>query len=259
MIHTIFPLFERGRIMKKEMLWAIRDYAYDFGQLITQSYSDGILIGCNLTVAANSIIVGKGIIKYQDFLYLVNQPQKIDYSSREVFVSLKVRFYPVQEQADFVRYDADLVLDEELEVQKDEIELCRFKLKSGFQLRNNYTCFEDIQTEFDTINLANSTFAAEDGPGISPYITKYFAKEALKCHLNNYWDSLFCFQCLNNSYALNPILIRRYIFEKLQVEDVNYSNEKSFEYLALILRNIQNGTEIHPEKNSKGKREILVV
>lgn len=60
----IYPAFERGRIMKKELLWALRDYSYSALQLQYQDYSDGIIRGCRLRTEDNCLIVGKGIIKY---------------------------------------------------------------------------------------------------------------------------------------------------------------------------------------------------
>lgn len=39
----IYPAFECGRIMKKELLWALRDYSYSALQLQYADYPDGII------------------------------------------------------------------------------------------------------------------------------------------------------------------------------------------------------------------------
>ena len=41
-----FPLFAGRRILKKESLWDIRDYAYTGWQLYYDGYTDGLLNGC---------------------------------------------------------------------------------------------------------------------------------------------------------------------------------------------------------------------
>ena len=43
------------------------------------------------------------------------------------------------------------MLDGQLERGKNEIELCRFRLKAGAELRTEYKDFYDIQTEYDTM------------------------------------------------------------------------------------------------------------
>ena len=46
----IYPAFEHGRIMKKELLWALRDYAYSALQLQYADYPDGIISGCGIHI-----------------------------------------------------------------------------------------------------------------------------------------------------------------------------------------------------------------
>ena len=48
MFKNIYPLFERKRLLKKEMLENLRDYPRNIFQILYQSYSDGILSGCNI-------------------------------------------------------------------------------------------------------------------------------------------------------------------------------------------------------------------
>ena len=59
----IYPTFERGRIMKKESLWALRDYSYTALELQYQEYADGIINGCKIGVEGNDLCVGAGLIK----------------------------------------------------------------------------------------------------------------------------------------------------------------------------------------------------
>ena len=44
-IQNIYPLFERNRILKKEMLWSLRDYAFAHAGVKYQKYGQGTLRG----------------------------------------------------------------------------------------------------------------------------------------------------------------------------------------------------------------------
>lgn len=48
MMEHIYPAFERGRIMKKELLWALRDYSYAALQIKYRDHADGIITGCGV-------------------------------------------------------------------------------------------------------------------------------------------------------------------------------------------------------------------
>lgn len=62
----IYPAFERGRIMKKELLWALRDYSYSVLQLQYQDYPDGIISGCRIRTEKDSLYIGPGIRKRKE-------------------------------------------------------------------------------------------------------------------------------------------------------------------------------------------------
>ena len=45
-MQNLYPLFERNRILKKELLWSLRDYSFSQIQLEYQEYGQGIIQGC---------------------------------------------------------------------------------------------------------------------------------------------------------------------------------------------------------------------
>ena len=155
----IYPAFERGRIMKKELLWALRDYSYSALQLQYADYLDGIISGCGIRIE-------------DDFLL-----------EREVL-------------SDYVRYVTEFVLDENLERKQNELEVCRFKLKEGVRLRAEYKDFFDIETEYDTANLANATWTSAGGNTLSKEITAYFARKVLECENDDDKDIRFAYLLL---------------------------------------------------------------
>ncbi|MDE7251013.1 MAG: hypothetical protein K2N82_14270 [Lachnospiraceae bacterium] len=174
----IYPTFERGRIMKKELLCALRDYSYSALQLQYADYPDGIISGCGIRIE-------------DDFLL-----------EREVL-------------SDYVRYVTEFVLDENLERKQNELEVCRFKLKEGARLRAEYKDFFDIETEYDTVNLANATWTSDGGNTLSKEVTDYFARKVLECENADDKDIRFAYLLLQSKEAVKwrakIILRRRYI------------------------------------------------
>lgn len=257
MAENIYPLFERNRIMRKEFLWALRDYSYGFMRLEYEKYADGILEGLDLHVTKDAIKIGTGIVKYHDSIILFEKEELISYEPTEQFRSLKLKMKQEKKSDDYILNSATPFLDADLERKEDEIEICRFKLKAGARLRNDYIGFYDIETEFDTVNLVNATWAAVEKPGLCPAITRYFAKEAIKCKLHSR-DASFTALCLNTTKSIAPDVVAEYIRAKLEIENMEFTNQQTFEHLEMILRNMQDGTELRPARKYKKKRQIIV-
>ena len=177
----IYPVFERGRIMKKELLWALRDYSYSALQLQYQDYSDGIISGCRIQAEDETLYIGPGIIKCQGFIFLLTGKEQIRYAPTDQYISLKFRMKEKENLPDYIRYTTGFVLDENLERKQNELEICRFNLKEGAKLRTEYKDLYDIQTQFDTVNLADATWAGVGGNTLSKEVTDYFARKVLEC------------------------------------------------------------------------------
>ena len=47
-LQNCYPRFAKNRILKKEMLEALRDYSFACAQLEYQNYGQGILCGCDI-------------------------------------------------------------------------------------------------------------------------------------------------------------------------------------------------------------------
>ena len=117
--------------------------------------------------------------------------------------------------SDYVRYVTEFVLDENLERKQNELEVCRFKLKEGTRLRAEYKDFCDIETEYDTVNLANATWTSAGGNTLSKEITDYFARKVLECENADDKDIRFAYLLLQSKEAVKCrakiILRQRYI------------------------------------------------
>lgn len=257
----IYPAFERGRIMKKELLWALRDYSYSALQLQYQDYSDGIIRGCKVRVEDNFLIVGEGIIKCQNYLFLITEEERIEYAPTDVFVSLKFRVASKEELPDYIRYTTGFVLDKNLERKQNELEICRFKLKEGAKLRTEYKDFYDIQTEFDTVNLADAAWAGVGGNTLSKEVTDYFARKVLECGNAEDKDIQFAYLLLQSREAVSHEIIENYISKKMDFKkEPEFSNSmEMYRKLEQILIYIKNKSDICKIKKRELDNRMIVL
>ena len=271
----IYPAFGQGRIMKKELLLALREYSYEALQLQYKNYPDGIISGCGVRVehddaAAHTLHIMPGIIKCQGFIFLIPQENTIQYQPSAGYTSLKFRLIKVEELTDYVRYQWDFVLDGRLRREQGEIELCRFKLKEGAALRTDYKDFYDIQTEYDTVNLADATWSSPGGYTLSKEITDFFAKKVLECGCAQEGDVQFAYFLLQSKEAVNYPILMDYIARKSRGKKQGWGMAKEetpgrddggaidcvevFGMLAEILDGIRHGGGGKEEGRRRGRR-----
>lgn len=256
----IYPAFERGRIMKKELLWALRDYSYSALQLRYQDYPNGILSGCRIRTDDENLYIAPGMIKCQDFIFLRTKEERIAYVPAEAYVSLKFRLAEKEALPDYTRYLTELALDGCLERGQNEIELCRFKLKKGARLRTDYKDFYDIQTEFDTVNLANATWSSVGQNTLSKEVTDCFAKKILECDKAEDKDIQFAYLLLQGKEAVDYRILTDYICRKTGGEDRGglISTEKAFHKLEDILNGIRKGAGTYGRRREETQRRMIV-
>ncbi|WP_129599949.1 hypothetical protein [Anaerophilus nitritogenes] len=251
------PIFGRGRILKIEMLEHVRDFSKDMIKLHLHGYSNGILTGCRLLINDDYIIIQPGMIYFDEEIYILKENYTIPYVHTNETAILKVKFIGENSNKDFVSHGTQILIDSDIHIYEDEIELCRFKLKEGAKLRNNYVNFEDLITEYNTLNIIHTPFAAYRNSTLSPYVLNYFAKEAFQHKLSNPLDISFCMQCLKNEESMSKELILNYIAARLEIDYKDYSNEKLYKFLVEILHQIQSNKGNKRDRNYLSKK-ILV-
>lgn len=82
-MQNLCPLFERNRILKKELLWSLWDYSFAHLQLEYQEYSQGPFRGCDITVRGDKLVIRPGIMKYGSFICLMMEEETMEYSPLE--------------------------------------------------------------------------------------------------------------------------------------------------------------------------------
>lgn len=257
-MQNIYPLFEQNRILKKELLWSIRDYSFSHLQIEYQEYGQGILQGCAIKVKDEQLVVDPGIIKYGSFICLMMEEERIHYKPCEQMQYLKVTIEIDQTSLDYITYRIVLLLDLEEKRSKNEFELCRFNLRSGAKLRNQYNSFSDMETEYDTINLIHADWSGLGGKALSPGITRYFAETVLNSENSQPEDRSFAYFCLCKDGAIPVSVLAGYLCKRTKRGEAQKTNNIGFyKAMCAILKEIEQG-EQKREKSVKERCRILV-
>lgn len=241
MVSYKYPLFEKGRILKVEMLNALRDFPFDLAQTRYSDYSDGIICGFNVSSKDDMVFISSGIIKHQNRIYILKENIELRCDVLGVDLILKIRFDDYDEsEKDFYNYTTEIIFDTEFDLQENDIEICRFDLRNGAKLRSDYTDIYDMSTKYDTVNIIHATFSGYLYKTVSPKLTRFFAEESLKYNIKDPFDINFCMTCLNGDKPLDSLLIVKYLVYKLGIEEKQYTNLQIYNYLCKSFEAIKN-------------------
>lgn len=232
-----YPLFETGRILKKEALEIIRDYPRDLLSILYEGYTNGVIRGLRLSSDHENrcIIIGKGLIKLKGEVYQINKEIKVAYTHTEQREYLKLKYSEVRDK-DWRVSEIEAFLSEEEERREGEILLCDFLLKSGFVLRDAYLDFADMRSEYDTIHLMNSDYAGYGEYSFNIEVLKAYAKEYLNTKKCEETDRTFCYMVLNSMEGIERSIIENYIaFKEGKVKGTHLSNQEIYTGLLNIL------------------------
>lgn len=249
-----YPLFAGGRILKKEALWDLRDYAYASWQLQYADYTDGVIKGCRIRVEGSELVVGKGIMKCGDFIYLIEKEERVPYKAENRTTVLKAAFEDPKENLDHLTYEVRFFLDHEIERKQNQIELCRFHLREGSVLRDQYKSFSDMGTEYDTVNLIYATVAGREKERFHPEVLLRFAEEMQSNEEKDDADRAFCYALLSSNGEVETVLVTAYLEDKgAKLKNQYLSNKKVVE----ILSDILNKGSV--KKSHNDRKEIIYV
>ncbi|UED67836.1 DNA and RNA helicase [Brevibacillus sp. HD3.3A] len=257
MFSHLSPQFHKGRILKREMLESLRDYPRHLAELHFLAYTDGIISGMDVAVEDGQLVVGRGIIKHQGRIYLLDREERLPYEATGKETMLKIRFDEQATLTDFLAYETHYVLDTNMDIGTDERELGRFKLKEGAKLRSDYPYFLDLTTEYNTWNFTNVEYAGQQYPTLAPAILRYFSHELLKTKTTNAFDLAFATQGIN-AERVERDLILHYIGTRLGFGYRASSNPQIVSYLGRILEEAKSGDKPRQEWRASGRQRVIV-
>lgn len=257
-MQNIYPLFERNRILKKELLEALRDYSFLHAQIEYQEYGQGIIRGCDIKVENGEIITGPGIVKLGQMICIMKEEERVPYQPADQLQYLKIKIEVKDFSPAYMVYDIKLVLDTNGKMEENEFELCRFHLKKGAKLRTQYTCLSDMETEYDTVNPVYASWGGLGGPGMAPVITRYFAELILSSSNSSPEDRNFAYLCLGQPGAVPMKILCAYIQQRTGGgAEEEFTNTGMFRAMCNVAEQLSGGARKNFAKG-KGRHTILV-
>lgn len=256
-MQNLYPLFERNRILKKELLWSLRDYSFAQARLEYGEYAEGMLRGCDVRVEGSRIVVGPGIIKHGGFLCLMTEEESIGYEAGDGLAVVKMRFYTEQVSMDYVLYKMDLVTDQDVFLKENEFEVCRYRLQEGAALRDRHTDLRDMGTEYNTLNFICATWGGLGGRTLAPAVTRRFAREILAAGGSGQEDISFAYLCLGQAGAVSADILQDYLARKSHKTENYEANEAVFEEMCRVMEGLAD-TEKDRTREKAARKRIVV-
>ncbi len=252
------PVFADIHILRKSMMQSLADYAFWGNQLLYKGYGDGILSGCELTTTKDTIVLNEGVILFEGEFFLLKETMSIDYYPTNRTMVLKLCFSEEVQDGSFRYREVKLLLTEQTDSRKGEVELCRFKLQEGARLRYEYQDFEDRDTEFDTLNTIYAPYAAKGGSSLAPDILQDFAREMLQETRLTMLDRCVCLQLLSQERAVSREMLTAYLQGRGGKDMTGASNHSLYRELVKILKEVQEGRQSQSRETGKKKWKMTV-
>lgn len=251
------PIYKNGCLLTKEMMEVLRDYTVLSSVYAYEGYSDGIINGVDVEVNCGSIQIKRGMVKYKDALFFIPDHTTIPLRATNEWQSIKIIFADQEAGTEFTSVQMEIAADTDLGRRDNRIEICRIRLQNGAALRKEYSGFDDMGTEYDTVNLLEAQWAAYGQPGIHPRILKEFAREADGLAGKEAADIAFLMQIHNlQGRTCERDCIRYYLNEKNRETKDRYTNAEIYTGLKSALRQMKSGRGRQAEH--RAQRRILV-
>lgn len=245
------PLFQKGRVLKKEGLDALRDFPSGMAEIFFKGWSDGILAGFDIsyqkgTSGKGQIIVSGGAVLYKENIIMADQ-EIIPFEEFDKQIIIKLYIFPVVNTEDFDIYPLEICAEEEGNNNNNGLELGRFRLSQGARLRKEYQDMQDFHTAYNTLDITNVPYAGPGGVTVSPVILQVFARMLLSSRTSRESDISFALMCLGRPPVPKECLLH-YISNRLGIPYKEMGQSGIYKYLVQIA-----GTGNTGRRQVKGK------
>ncbi|WP_086347943.1 hypothetical protein [Candidatus Enterococcus clewellii] len=257
MFQLKYPIFQKGRILKIAMLEALRDTPLSFIQTSFVGYNSGILQGFELLIENERIVVQPGILKVGKYILVLDEALAIPYFATDRLMFLNITVPENQESTDISLKEAAIELTSQEANRESSWELMRFKLKKGAYLRKEYQSFEDLVTEYNTVNTVYQCVARHKEYALSPTMIQLFCHYVQELNSQHPLDQSFCLQALQNNGVIGEKALMYYIQQRLKETTEKTTAEVVHHQLNRILLDIKRNR--NQEVNQQRKNRKLIV
>lgn len=251
------PNFQEGAILRAKTLQTMCDFSYLLPQFLRKDYADGIVSGMELSEQNGELFVDSGVFSMNRKLFYIENQWSVPCFPTEEEVRLKLCLNQEKQIKNATEYEFSLEINE-TECTENEFELCRFRLQEGAKLRSKYVDFQDISTEYDTINLQYAHFSGYLAKTIHPKVLLHFATELSSYPNISDLDANFCLQIFQSNTGLNFSVITHYLRVKTGEFHQNLTQNEAYETLLSILQQSKQGETVTKTKKSVSRASILI-
>lgn len=252
------PVFESGCVLTREMLDLMENMTLDLRSLLLDSFSDGIVSGCGAFMKDGVIAVGRGIVKIGNHVLFIPDGMEATVTPGNEWHVLQLRFGTAYREDNFLVRKVTLEITNDLAGGADVIEVCRFRLQGGALLRNQYRDYQDLNTEYDTVNEIYAKWSGYGKETISTRVLEGFAKEAMRRGMQNPQDECFVQMILNLSgRSMTRDSIQFYVSSRLARPYKEMTNMEIYTGLGEVLRQLRS-TKEHVPGRQRDDRRIIV-
>lgn len=168
---------------------------------------------------------------------------------------MKAVFNVNEGNPDYLSYQVDFLLDQDVERGKNQIEVCRFHLREGSVLRDTYKDFADMNTEYDTVNLLHATVSGRGQGRLHPKILLKYAETLQRNGANGVEDMAFCYHILQQNGEVERTVVEAYLRDKwkneITMDAEMQQNEICFKRLEALLNQ-------RTDNRDKGLRQRVI-
>lgn len=238
------PLFQKGRVLKKEGLEALWDFPAGLASTMFHGWHDGILSGFGISYSMEDngkgqLMVEAGAVLHKGQVVLAGQEVfSFDAFDRQVFVRLYIMpGYPAD---DFYIWPLEVRIEEGIQ-DSSGLELGRFLLSQGAHLRKEYKDMQDFHTAYNTLDITNVPYAGPGGVTVPPALLHVFAHMVLANKAAGETDISFALMCLGQAPVPRECLLW-YISRRLGMPYREMGHSEIYESLVRIAGESNRGT-----------------
>lgn len=214
------PLFQKGRVLKKEGLEALWDFPTGLASTMMDGWHDGILsgFGISYTMEDNGkgqLIVEAGAVLHKGQVVLAEK-EVFPFDAFDRQMAVRLYILPGYPEDDFYIWPLEVRI-EEIQDSTGGLELGRFRLSHGARLRKEYKDMQDFHTAYNTLDITNVQYAGPGGVTVPPVMLQVFARMVMADKAAGEADISFALMCLGQAPVPRECLLR-YISRRLGME-----------------------------------------
>ncbi len=235
MFYYKYPIFEKKKLLRIEMLEQMRDYPRNLERLYMKTMSDGIVTGCDVSWFNDELVIQPGLLYRAGKIYVMDKEEKYACPPQGKRVFVKVIFSAESREESLITGMGRIQISDIPAASATELELCRFHLQNGAKLRCQYESFKDYSTEYNTLNRIDTPFSDDNDPVLWPRMMEQFAKEMLSKNPANVTDSMFAIQVLGNHGVCSRTLLVTYLNSRILNMKKSWNNQELYQELLNLL------------------------